>query len=46
MMRMKNIMGVGAVVVVFLTAMIGVIFSSKAALGDNFSGFNFFTVNS
>ena len=32
MMRMKNIMRTGAVVVVFLTAMIGVIFSSKAAL--------------
>ena len=32
MMRMKNIMGVGAVVVVFLTAIIGVAFSSKAAL--------------
>jgi LPXTG-motif cell wall-anchored protein len=31
-MRMKNIMRTGAVVVVFLTAMIGVIFSSKAAL--------------
>ena len=32
MMRMKNIMGVGAVVVVFLTAIIGVVFNSKAAL--------------
>ena len=31
-MRMKNIMRTGVVVVVFLTAMIGVIFSSKAAL--------------
>ena len=31
-MRMKNIMRTGAVVVVFLTAMISVIFSSKAAL--------------
>jgi hypothetical protein len=32
MMRMKNIMRVGAVVVVFLTAIIGVAFSSKAVL--------------
>ena len=32
MMRMKNIMRTGAVVVVFLTAIIGVVFNSKAAL--------------
>ena len=32
MMRMKNTMRAGAVVVVFLTAIIGVIFSSKAVL--------------
>ena len=31
-MRMKNIMRTGAVVVVFLTAIIGVVFNSKAAL--------------
>ena len=32
MMRMKNIMRTGAVAVVFLTAIIGVVFNSKAAL--------------
>ena len=32
MMRMKNVMRTGAVVVVFLTAIIGVVFNSKAAL--------------
>ena len=32
MIRMKNIMRTGAVVVVFLTAIIGVVFNSKAAL--------------
>ena len=32
MMRMKNVMRTGAVVVVFLTAIIGVVFSSKVAL--------------
>ena len=32
MMRMKNIMRAGAVVVVFLTPIIGVVFSSKVAL--------------
>ena len=32
MMRMKNIMKTGAVVVVFLTAIIGVVFNSKATL--------------
>ena len=32
MMRMKNIMRTGAVAVVFLTAIIGVVFSSKVAL--------------
>lgn len=32
MMRMKNVMRTGAIVVVFLTAIIGVVFNSKAAL--------------